>query len=303
MSDSVSLKERVVGSLLGGAIGDAWGSPYENRKGPLRFSISDYLELTDDTQFTLATCESVLEHGDAIPENIAGRFCELYQQGRVRGIGAGTLKAMRDLAAGIHWAQAGATGEYAAGTGAAMRVAPLAFLTTAEGQLNRTLLRDVCRITHRNDEAYAGALAIAACLNAITRGAWSAERSFLQIAAESIPDSSVRDRILELHSFTGEIAQAGVLFGTSGYVVDAVPFSLFCAQKIQEKPLLAVLAETIQAGGDTDTIASMTGQLAGCVQGTSEELQTAAAKIEESAEMFGVIEGFGEWVEEKLRSG
>src|SRR5262249_56987659 len=84
------------------------------------------------------------------PAAIADHFAHWFRQGRVTGVGASTLKALRDLAAGAHWALAGRKGERGAGNGAAMRVAPLAFCLDPEEPEQRTALRDVCRVTHHN---------------------------------------------------------------------------------------------------------------------------------------------------------
>ena len=59
----------------------------------------------------------------------------------MRSLGSSTLKALRDLAAGAHWELAGARGEYAAGTGAAMRIAPLAFLLEPGSAADRVIVR------------------------------------------------------------------------------------------------------------------------------------------------------------------
>ena len=64
-----------------------------------------------------------------------------YNSGRLRGLGSATLKALRELQIGGHWALVGRTGEYAAGNGAAMRIAPLAF----KENVNRQTIHDVCR--------------------------------------------------------------------------------------------------------------------------------------------------------------
>lgn len=130
-------KNQVLGCLLGGALGDAWGGPYEGAAGPVAFEIPSRPALSDDTQLTLATCQSIIELGCVNPENLASHFLRWFRAGRLRGMGSSTLKAMRDLAAGTHWALAGARGEYAAGNGAAMRIAPLAFLLNPIGRIAR----------------------------------------------------------------------------------------------------------------------------------------------------------------------
>ena len=88
--------ERVVGTIIGGAIGDGWGRPYEGSvpRGPA--AAPDELVVTDDTQLTLATCEAVVECGRVDPERIAGRFVAWFRAGRLHGLGASTFEG--DLA-------------------------------------------------------------------------------------------------------------------------------------------------------------------------------------------------------------
>lgn len=139
---------------------------------------------SDDTQLT----------GGVYPEHLASHFAKRFVAGRITGIGASTLKAMRDLVAGVHWGLAGCRGQYAAGNGAAMRIAPLAFLFDPHNPAERTVIRDVCRITHHNDEAYIGALAVVIAIRSILAGDWAPDKTLLATVAESIPDSAVRDR-------------------------------------------------------------------------------------------------------------
>src|SRR5262245_47197456 len=105
------IRDRVRGCLLAGAIGDAMGGPFEGQVGPLEFRHHSPWWVSDDTQLTLATCESIIEVGGVSPENIALHFRSWYRQRRISGVGASTLKALRDLDAGSHWALAGAKGE------------------------------------------------------------------------------------------------------------------------------------------------------------------------------------------------
>jgi len=284
-----------LGSLLGAPLGDAWGGPFEGAKGPVKFEIPSRLAFSDDTQLTTATCESIIERRRVEPENLASNFARWFVEGRIRGIGASTLKAMRDLVAGNHWALAGSRGEYAAGNGAAMRIAPLAFLLEPAIPQDRTTIRDVCRITHHNDEAYVGALAVVLALRSVLDGSWSSDCSFLSIVQGSLPDSAVRDRISDLLPLQLPAAEVASLYGASGHVVDTVPLALYCAQSISAHPLPAVLAQTIGVGGDTDTIASIAGQLAGAVTGTSGIPREHLENVNGKNEIVHVFEKFAEF--------
>src|SRR5215510_1565189 len=161
--------DRVFACILGGAIGDGWGRPFEGRPRPAQLNIPDKLFVSDDTQMTLATCEAVVETGNVDPERIAARFVAWFRARKISGMGSSTLKALRDLDFGAHWALSGAKGERAAGNGTAMRVAPLAFLLDLRSDEKRRGLRDVCRITHHHDEAYVGGLAVATAVRLVSQ--------------------------------------------------------------------------------------------------------------------------------------
>jgi ADP-ribosylglycohydrolase len=273
------LRDRARGCIIGGAIGDAMGGPFEGRPGPIKFKEHTAWSISDDSQFTLATCESIIEVGRVSPEHIAQCFVHRYRARRISGMGSSTLKALRDLDAGAHWALAGAKGEMSAGNGAAMRIAPLAFHLNPEDDQDRLLIRDVCRITHHNEEAYAGALAMVIAIRSLAFSQ-SAPRDILEIASSQLPDSRVRDHITELASIPNEsVADIAARFGSSGYVVESVPLALFAARSIERQTFEELLRTVIEAGGDTDTNASMTGQIAGAWMG--------AAKIAEN--MIGLL--------------
>jgi ADP-ribosylglycohydrolase len=125
------------------------------------------------------------------------------------------------------------------------------------------VIRDVCRITHQSDEAYIGALAVVLAIRFIASGIWSHKNSLLIAVVESLPDSAVRDRLKEFLPLTVPPSKIASQYGASGWVVDTVPLALYCAQFIAERPLSVTLAQAIEVGGDTDTIASITGRLQG----------------------------------------
>lgn len=296
MGISDTTEDQVLGCLLGGALGDAWGGPWEGRLGPLQFEIPLQSKISDDTQLTLATCESVIEKGSVDPENLAAHFLDWFVRGRITGIGASTLKAMRDLSAGVHWALAGNRGEHAAGNGAAMRIAPLAFVLDPLKAGDRTILRDVCRITHHNDESYVGALAVVLAIHFVHAGLWSGQKSFLSMVVNSLPDSAVRDRIEQFLRLNIKPEEAASIFGASGYVVDTVPLALHFAQYVAGEPLSTVLARTISAGGDTDTIASIAGQIAGTVVRATNISRDLFDDIDEGEEIFQIGRQFARLV-------
>lgn len=261
----IDIKERLKGCLISGAIGDAIGSKYECTENNEDITFDFDWIISDDTQLTLATCEAIYESIEVKPEKVAERLLYWYNHKRLVGLGSSTLKALRELQVGGHWALVGRSGEYAAGNGAAMRIAPLAF----KKYITRLAIKDVCTITHRNDEAYSGALAIYYSIKAAIDGLWQGDYGLMDYIIEKIPDTRVRDRFIELIPLQKlSIAEIGKLYKSSGYVVDSVPLAVFSAQKINESNYTTIITELIKLGGDTDTICSMFGQIAGSLYGT-----------------------------------
>ena len=176
-----------------------------------------------------------------------------------------------------------------------MRIAPLAFLLNPIDSQDRTLIRDVCRITHHSDEAYVGALTVILAIRSVISGEWSPDRSFLAAAIDSLPDSAVRDRMEKLLPLQLPASDVARTFGATGHVVDTVPLALYCAQSIASRPLPTVLAQTISVGGDTDTIASIAGQVAGTVVGLAGIPHNLLAEINGSDELKAIAKDFAEF--------
>jgi len=262
--------ERFEGCILGGAIGDAFGSGYENLE---KYKDDELLlfgkpekkepnwQITDDTQLTLATIESLTDDSELSPELVAAQFLKLYKNNKIRGIGASTLKALKELDVGGHWSQVGRRGEYAAGNGAAMRIAPLAF----QDAIDYSLIKDICNITHNNDEAYIGAKSVVIAINEILNGNWNGNSNLFDLIIEQIPDTKVRDRLIEIKDIEN-LADVGDR-GNDGYVVNSVPLAIAAANKVSEIGIEGMFSSLVEIGGDTDTNCSIAGQIAGTLIG------------------------------------
>jgi len=264
------VRDRILGCILGGAIGDAFGRPYETLRPPIVISEADEWRLSDDTQLTLATCEAITgRDGSVDPAAIAAAFALWHRAKRVTGMGSNTLKALTELVAGGHWALVGGKGERAAGNGAAMRAAPLAFCLDPNDEAQRRTIRDVSRITHHHEEAYAGALAVVAAVRAAAGGLWDGLNDLLRLVVEVLPDTQVRDRLVALNEIEKEtpLLEIARRFGCSGYVAESVPLALCGASRIRSLDFKTVLIDLIACGGDTDTNASIAGQVAGALIG------------------------------------
>lgn len=275
-----------MGCFIGGLIGDAVGAMFENQVADYStdFSLVAYPWFTtDDTQLTLATCEAIEANCGVFPEKVAGQFLRWFQQNRLIGLGSTTLQALQGLQVGGHWALVGRSGEFAAGNGAAMRIAPLVFVL--DPAKDRLLVKDVCNITHKNDEAYVGALAVLIALHYIKAGLWNNDQTWDHYIINTLPDTKVKDALKIVQQLPDwSIEQFAQQFGSSGYVVETVPLAILAASKVKEIGFTEMLKSLIRAGGDTDTTCSIAGQLAGTWLGLENLPKDLVAKAKEMKE-------------------
>ncbi|WP_271784255.1 ADP-ribosylglycohydrolase family protein [Aquimarina algiphila] len=293
----ISKKDSFQGAIILGAIGDAMGSAYENQVRPnenVYYLFGKPKEekpkwgITDDTQLTIATCQALIDDINLDPNSLVKHFVALFSKGKIRGIGASTLKAFRELQIGGHWSQVGRVGEYAAGNGAAMRIAPLAFFD----HISRERIEEICSITHKNTEAYVGALSILICIKKIINNNWFDDISLMELIIDELPDSRVRDRIIELNTIPKDtsIMDVAMKYGNNGYVVNSVPLVIFAANKIKEKPIDSIFKELIDSEGDTDTNCSMAGHIIGAHLGVGKIPKHLLNRLEMLEEYPWIIE-------------
>src|SRR5262245_14378765 len=121
MSDlSVDLRSRCLGGLLGCAVGDALGAPFE---GLWSATIPEGNELltefapfegyppgqyTADTQLTVATLEAIVAEGDFSPARIAAAIARLFRRGTVIGPGGACMQAADTFLRTGDWQTCGA---------------------------------------------------------------------------------------------------------------------------------------------------------------------------------------------------
>jgi ADP-ribosyl-[dinitrogen reductase] hydrolase len=66
--------EKIIDCIVGGAIGDCLGLPYEGQKQPN--ITSQYIwKISDDTQMTLSTCEAINTSGQRCRKDIFSVKC------------------------------------------------------------------------------------------------------------------------------------------------------------------------------------------------------------------------------------
>lgn len=275
-------RERIVGCLLGGAVGDAIGLPYEGLSreviaarigaAPLRHAlICGRGMLSDDTEHACMTAQALLAGGGdprRFMRSLAWRL-RGWLLGLPAGIGLGTLRALIRLWCGWSPERSGVS---SAGNGPAMRAAILgACLGADEGRMVAHVERST-RMTHRDPRALAGALAVARAAGQIVhRGAAPAEILGHVMRASDDPELRAALELARTHHERGAspadyAAALGQGAGVSGYIHHTVPVALYCWLSASTD-LRATVERAVRLGGDTDTVAAIAGGLTGASVG------------------------------------
>lgn len=227
--------DRIIGSVVGLAVGDALGAPVEGwsaERISTRFgTLQEYADTgrlpgayTDDTQQALCVVDGLLEHGAFDPEVLGRKFIELAQPipkvrgryfGAFRGTGPGFRQAVRRLAKGASWKESGTV---SAGNGSAMRVGPLgAFHHNRRFVTFREAAFQSAWITHRDPRALAAAFAIAySVIYAINQGDSFHPERYLRELAATVRDA---ESVIEKHYWTPDLGlDRGVCHHVSGAI-------------------------------------------------------------------------------------
>jgi ADP-ribosylglycohydrolase len=288
------LQDRFLGVIVGTAVGDALGAPYEGHSRrrllklggigdgyrPIRgYPLGQY---TDDTQLTLAIARSIIDCRGVNGEDIARRFVQLWRSGEIVGAGASCSQAVRNIMRGTHWQQAG-TEPGRAGNGTAMRVSPVGLW-----HYNRPL--DILKrdaiissiITHHDPRSTAGAVAVAGGVAYAVSHQRIDTGELVDQLADLVADVSPEfaEYINRLPHWLGlpedqarwEIAAAGWRKPEDrlDYITPfVIPTVLICLYYFLKFPadFLGNIRRVILAGGDVDTTAAISGALSGAYTG------------------------------------
>lgn len=268
----ISLLQRFQGCLLGLAVGDALGRPFEGAdpydvqdRFPTPAALINWrrlkaLRYTDDTQMMIGVAETLADAGEIDERRLCAAFAANYVPERGYGCGArAVLETMEE--GGDHRAVAETYfpgGSY--GNGAAMRVAPVGLLFRDDLEEVREQARLSALPTHVHPLGVEGAqlLALAVAL-ASREGPFDRERFFAELMeyAES-PEFLGKLRTARHVTEFEDLEQLGTGMEATEAVVTAIACFALTPDSYDD-----VVGHAVQLGGDTDTIAAMAGALAG----------------------------------------
>lgn len=292
---SVDLRDRFIGCLLGCAVGDALGAPYE---GLWSHSIPDADTLlagfgefegyspgqyTDDTQLSVATVQSILRTRSVSPPDIARAIAGLWKHQSVIGPGGACTHAATHFLRHGDWTACGAAvGQ--AGNGTAMRTAVLGLFLLHEPEALPALAADVSRITHHDPRSVAGGVAVAKAAQLLAATPDDGPAEFCRKVAAVI--ESIEPDFAELvQELSGRLERdpAAVVKWIASvgkerpefdkpiitpFVIPTVLAAFWSLLRFSDSWPQAVTA-AIRLGGDVDTLGAIVGALAGAKHGVA----------------------------------
>lgn len=300
-------QDKIAGCLYGGALGDALGLPTEFMKiGEIyrRFGRTGHMRLpsrahvTDDTQMTLRVAQALRLARGRTPREVARTLRRQYvawmRYDPPRAPGVTCLTAIRRLARGARWREA--TNADSKGCGANMRVAPVAFLPRTEDVAGVAQLQ--AALTHGHPVALAASELTALAIRWAAQDcplerlpekllaharkktiAGTYERSWLgdrlprrwkgtardqmTLAWSRMTDACV-DVIIALADDT--VTDPCEVLGQAWVADEAFATALYCAVRYRHDPVEAI-SRAARTNGDSDSIASIAGQVVGARYG------------------------------------
>jgi ADP-ribosylglycohydrolase len=271
----VDRNQRVTGAVVGSAVGDALGAPFEFSKERTLSTLFpdpglggemcggggwDPGEATDDTQMAVHLAESLLERGGLDLPDIFARF-QRWAADQPKDIGLQTEDVLTnglpwDLAAGIHFQ----TTHHAAGNGSLMRATTSAvYFAQAGQQTTMSAARRIAALTHGDAAAWEGT----AVFHELVRVALDGGDP-LAALPDVLPliDPDQRERYVIVLDPGWHPDQATEFNGAVWPCLGSAVWALRTTDSYSD-----AIRAAVDLGGDTDTVAAVTGGLAGAVYG------------------------------------
>jgi len=272
--------DKITGCLLGTAIGDALGLPFEGlsrqRLERMQPDLTGYHlvigrgMVSDDTEHACMVAQSLItSRGDVSKfSSSLGWHLRFWLLGLPAGIGMATGRAIFKLLVGFPPSKSGV---WSAGNGPAMRSPVIGVAFGHDSEKLRQFVHASTLVTHSDPKAEYGALAVA-------QAAWMQSNSqsdasvLLQQLQAQLKDDGASEFMglmkqvtnsIERNESTLDFAESlGLEKGVTGYIYNTVPVALH-AWLSHPTDLNKALVAVISCGGDTDTVAAITGGIVG----------------------------------------
>ena len=255
--------------MIGAIIGDIVGSRFEfnNHRSKEFVLFTDHCQVTDDSIMTLAVAKAIMEAEKVKGPSIKG--CE-YGSDYYSLVESMTVKYMQEI--GGKYPNCGYGGMFSGwvfskdpqpynsfGNGAAMRISPVGFAARTEGEAIR-LSKAVTKVTHNHEEGIKGAEATAVAI-------FMAQRAFTK--------GEIKDKINSCYyPLDFKIDEIRDSYQFNETCQETVPQAIEAF--LESNSFEDAIRTAISLGGDSDTLAAITGAIAEAYYGVPDGIKEKA---------------------------
>lgn len=303
-------KSKLRGAVWGFIIGDSLGLPYE-------FIEREHLSLhpitkmagygthnqpigtwSDDSSMMLCVMENIINKGSV--NDLAMLFKQWFLNGyntpfgEVFDIGITTLQSILKMIDKKKLIDSNVNCEYSAGNGSLMRSLPYAFLPDFSKASFKLISES--RITHRLNICNQCNLFYVKMVRSIYEGS-SKEKAFNDARAYmnygkrivDVIDKDTENKMARIMDSNFPTLDVSEIYST-GYVINTLESCVWCF--INSLSYKEAVLKAVNLGGDTDTIAALTGGLAGCYYGIDKLPKKWINSVQAKSKINSLLDAF-----------
>lgn len=303
-------KNRAIGSLVGLAVGDALGSPLEFMERDTYEHITDMIgggafdlepgQWTDDTSMALCLGTSLLASNGFDSEDQLTRYSNWMTNGYMSStgvcfdIGNTTHIAIREFLKNktlVH-----NTDFNSAGNGSLMRLAPIPIFYNTKEMYSDAFV-DLIRYaamssatTHANEVPMQSCVAFSTMINRAINGYDKLDVIDIRNPEKFGITNELVQNAIDIESY---LWKTRTEIKSTGYVIDSLEAALWCFSKTSSFKEAVLLAANL--GDDADTVAAITGMLAGAFYSIHDIPEEWVHKLTNSEGIVSLAERLYDW--------
>jgi len=274
------------GAMLGLAIGDALGQPFEFQNYE-RIKNGDWYgeyqggaacgvplepgQWTDDTKMAICLAQSLIDNEGFDQEHVGIQYIKWLNSGDLRGIGGQTMRSLTLLASGHSVEKAGQImsgdrfeSKDFCGNGTVMRVAPIGIFFKDDPAKMIKYAKDDAVITHDHKDAKDSSVFVAYVIATLLDG-YDPNESVAEALA-ILEDGNVKNRCIEAVKLAEKSVDSETVadkLGADGCAHNTAATAVYCLLRHARDDFRTGVITSVSMGGDADTRGAVAGAMLG----------------------------------------
>lgn len=313
MNENQDVLNIVESGVLGFVVGDAFGVPLEFtiRSQRKRDLLTEMIgngshpvpegTWSDDSSMTLATLDSIRECENINYDDIMSKYCDWVFNKKytatdeVFDVGSTTGYAIDNYYKNkMHPVDCGGKDEMSNGNGSLMRMLPIAYylhFSNIDYSTKVDIVTNYSSLTHGHEVSLLGCLIYNDYMNNLLNG-MSKEDAYYDLDIERyrlhFSEETVEKYRRILKHELKDLDEDSIK--STGYVVDTLEASMWTL--LNTNSYEEAIVEAVSLGDDTDTVAAITGSMAGTIYGVNSIPERWLSKVRKVDYIKNIVTGF-----------